>query len=112
MPKGLKSTSSIIQISGEITESAADTFTSRRIDLQLNPLDNEVFVVLSVNLDLTAPDLVTDRATTTNFSLSSTERTSVGSLANSNVIAHKRMQIQDVGGTAVAVDEHIAGETQ
>tara|TARA_R100001440_G_scaffold66729_1_gene87815 strand:+ start:1117 stop:1626 length:510 start_codon:yes stop_codon:yes gene_type:complete len=111
MPKGLKSTSSIIQISGEITESAADTFTSRRIDLQLNPLDNEVFVVLSVNLDLTAPDLVTDRATTTNFSLSSTERTSVGSLANSNVIAHKRMQIQDVGGTAVAVDEHIAGET-
>lgn len=110
MPKGLKSTSSIIQISGEIDESAANTFTSSRIDLQLNPLDNEVFVVLSVNLDTSAPDLGTETTTTTNFSLSSTQRTSVGSLANSNVIAHKRVQIQE-NGVAAVLDEHIAGET-
>jgi len=111
MPKGLKSTSSIIQISGEIEESAAVTFTSEKVDLQLNPLDNEVFVVLSVNLDVNAPDLTDSDTTTTNFSLSSTERTSVGSLANSNVIAHKRVQIQCLDTGAAVLDEHIAGET-
>jgi len=111
MPKGLKSTSSIIQISGEITESAANTFTDEKVDLQLNPLDNEVFVVLSVNLDVSAPDNAADKVTSTNFSISSTERTSVGSLANSNVIAHKRVQISNVGDTAAVLDEHMAGET-
>ena len=111
MPKGLKSTSSIIQISGEISETAASTFTSEKVDLQLNPVDNEVFVVLSVNLDVSAPDMKTDAVTATNFSLSATERTSVGSLADSNVIAHKRVQISNVGDTAAVLDEHIAGET-
>ena len=111
MPKGLKTTSSIIQISGEIDESAANTFTSEKIDLQLNPLDNEVFVVLSVNLVVSAPDLRLDTRTVTNFSLSSTERTTVGSLANSNVMAHKRVQIQNNGDTCAVLDEHIAGET-
>jgi len=111
MPKGLKSTSSIIQISGEITESGIDTFTSDKIDLQLNPLDNEVFVVLAVNLDVSAPDSVTDRVTGTNMTLSATERQTVGSLANSNVMAHKRVQITNVGDTSAVLDEHIAGET-
>lgn len=109
-PTGLKGTSAIVQIGSEVTESAANTFTSQKIDLQLNPLDQEVFVVLAVNLDLSAPDLVPGATTRTNFSLSSTARTSVGSLSDSNVIAHKRSQIQSVGGE-VAFDEHIAGET-
>ena len=110
MPKGLKSTSSIIQIGAEVTESAANTFTEQAVDLQLNPLDNEVFVVIAANLDLAAPDLVGGANTNTNFSLSSTSRTGVGSIADSNVIAHKRTQIQDNGVTAV-LDEHMSGET-
>jgi hypothetical protein len=76
----------------------------------LNPLDQEVFVVLAVNLDLSAPDNLPATSTFTNFSISSTTRTSTGSLADSNIIAHKRVQIQDNGVTAV-LDEHIAGET-
>ena len=52
MPKGLKETSSLIMISGDIDTSAVDTLTLSKIDLQLNPLDNEVFVVSAVNLDL------------------------------------------------------------
>ena len=111
MPKGLKSTSSIIQISGEITESGANTFTSEKVDLQLNPLDNEVFVVLSVNLDVSSPDLIDATDTLTNFSISSTERTTVGSLANPNVMAHKRVAIQCLATGAATLDEHMAGET-
>lgn len=57
MPKGLKETSSPITVSFRITESAPNTFTTERIDLQLNALDNEVFVVTGVKMDLEAPDL-------------------------------------------------------
>jgi len=111
MPQGLSSTSAIVQIGSQVIESAANTFTSEKIDLQLNPLDQEVFVVLAVNLDLSAPDLITGLTTRTNFSISSTRRTTVGSLSDSNVIAHKRTQIQDVAAGNAVIDTHIAGET-
>ncbi len=55
MPTGLKSTSSPIQISSQIraTASAVTQFLSKRVDLQLNPLDNEVFVVTGIKIDFT-----------------------------------------------------------
>jgi len=55
MPKGLTPTSSQIVISFGLNEDAADTFTTERIDLQLNALDNEVFVVTGVKMDVTVP---------------------------------------------------------
>tara|TARA_Y100001973_G_C5173976_1_gene320768 strand:- start:949 stop:1497 length:549 start_codon:yes stop_codon:yes gene_type:complete len=58
MPRGLKETSSQITVSFRLTESAPNTFTTERIDLQLNALDNEVFVVTGVKLDVEAPDLI------------------------------------------------------
>ena len=87
MPKGLKETSSIIMIGATATESAAGTFTSARVDLQLNPLDNEVFVVYSVDLDGKTPELIPATNTQNKLSVSTTQRTSVGSIADSNVIA-------------------------
>lgn len=105
----LKRSSAIIQIGANVTESAANTFTTGRVDLQLNPLDNEVFVCVSANLDLSAPENINGTNTVCNFSISSTLRTTTGSLADSNVIAHKKTQIQNDGVTAV-IDEHIAGE--
>ena len=56
MPKGLKETSSQIVISFTTTETAPNTFTAERIDLQLNALDNEVFVVTGVKMDLGIPE--------------------------------------------------------
>ena len=58
MPRGLKETSSQIVVSFSLNESAANTFTTERIDLQLNALDQEVFVVTGMKLDLETPDLV------------------------------------------------------
>ena len=55
MPKGLKETSSPLVISFSLIETAIDTFTSDRIDLQLNALDNEVFVITGAKMDLSAP---------------------------------------------------------
>lgn len=85
-PKGLKMTSSPLQISGQVTETAANTFTSEEIDLTLNVLDNEVFVVTQLNIDVDAPDSVAGTSTVVTASLSTTARTSVGSIANSNVL--------------------------
>lgn len=56
MPKGLSPTSSPIVISFQLTEDGADTFTQDRVDLQLNALDNEVFVVTGAKIDLEIPD--------------------------------------------------------
>lgn len=58
MPKGLKETSSQIVVSFDLAETGPNTFTTQRIDLQLNALDNEVFVVTGVKFDMEAPDLV------------------------------------------------------
>jgi len=58
MPKGLKSTSSQIVVSFSLSESNPNTFTTDRVDLQLNALDQEVFVVTGIKMDLETPDLV------------------------------------------------------
>ena len=97
MPKGLKQTSSTIVIGASVIESAANTFTEQRIDLQLNPLDNEVFVVTAINLDVTAPDAIAGVNTQTSGSLSTTSLTSVGNLSQSQVIAVSQDSIRAAG---------------
>ena len=97
MPKGLKETSSLISIGFSVTETAADTFTQDSIDLQLNPLDNEVFVVYAIDLDVSAPDAVAGVNTIMLGSLSTTSRTTIGDLSDSNVMASKQIQIKAAG---------------
>lgn len=101
MPRGLKETSSIITIGASVEESAANTFTSARVDLQLNPLDNEVFIVYAIDMDLEAPDLVGGAVTLSQASLSTTQRSSIGGIDDSNVLAASRIETQEVGGAAV-----------
>lgn len=55
MPKGLKQNSGMLVIGAEATESAVGTLTTRQISLQLNALDNEVFVVTAVDIDNQIP---------------------------------------------------------
>ena len=100
MPVGLKATSSPIQISAAVTETAANTLTSDTIELGLNPLDNEVFVVTQVNLDVDAPDSVTATSTSVEATLSSTARATLGSIADQNVLgAASRLIVCNAGMT-------------
>ena len=101
MPKGLKETSSLIAISAQVTETAANTFTSQRVDLQLNPLDNEVFIVYAIDLDAQQPDNIDAVTSTLTGSLSTTERTTVGGIEDSNVMAASRQVIQNLTTNAV-----------
>lgn len=104
MPRGLKETSSLITISARVDETAANTFTSQKIDLQLNPLDNEVFIVYSMDLDLQQADSVDATDTVIEGSLSTTERTSVGGLSDSNVLGASRMVVQNQTTNAVVTE--------
>lgn len=86
MPKGLKSSSSQIVISGSVTESAPNIFTQGTVDLQLNVLDREVFVVTAVDLDGGVPDGIAATNTRVQMSMSTTNRTTIGTIADSNVV--------------------------
>ena len=87
MPKGLKQTSSVVAIGFGVDETAANTFTQASVDLNLSPLDREVFVVLAVNLDPFTPDAAPTTDSKVESSLTTTSQTGVANLSNSNCIA-------------------------
>lgn len=108
MPKGLKTTSSPIQISQRIraTTSGSVETVRERVDLQLNPLDNEVFVVTGVKIDFTSPVL---RSITSpgqyqlsqTCSVSKIEETGMPELDNPSVVATSKISaysLQDPAG--------------
>ena len=103
MPAGLKQTSSSVSVGFQVDESAANTFTQGSIDLNLSPLDREVFVVTAINLDPTAPDNVDKTNTAVAASLTTTSQTAVSNLSNANCMATANLDIRSVQGTGIAV---------
>jgi len=101
MPKGLKGTSSVVAVGFGVTESGANTFTQGQIDLNLDPLNREVFVVLAIDMDPTAPDFVAGANTATSASLTTTSQTSVQNLNNSNCMSNAVLNIRSVGAAGV-----------
>ena len=97
MPKGLTKPSSPITVSFSVAESAANTYTEERIDLQLNVLDQEVFVVTGINLDILPPDAIAATDTRVRGQLSSTSQDSAKSLSTPNVMAIARDDIRAAG---------------
>lgn len=102
MPTGLKQTSSVVSIGFGVDESAANTFTQAQVDLNLSPLDREVFVVLAVNLDPFTPEFIAGTDTKVESSLTTTSQTAVANLSNSNCLAASGNFIKSdpVGGVA------------
>ena len=108
----MKRTSEVITIGFSAPESAANTFSQTRVDLQLNPLDNEVFVVLAVNLDQTPPDALAGITTRSSGALTTTSRTAMPSLADSATLAVTQQTIEAAGFVDGGVGfAHTAGES-
>lgn len=101
--KGLDQTSSVISIGFRAIETAANTFVEQQIDLNLDPLNREVFVVMAIDMDPTAPDVVAGTNTAVSASLTSTTQTSVQSLANSNCLANAVLNIRMGAGSVEGV---------
>lgn len=87
MPKGLKQTSSTVAIGFGVDEPTANTFTQASVDLNLSPLDREVFVVLAINLDPFTPDNTAGTDSKVESSLTTTSQTAVQNLSNANCLA-------------------------
>ena len=103
MPTGLKASSSTVAIGFGVAETAANTFIQEEVDLNLDPLNNEVFVVQSINLDPTPPDAVDGTDTTVFASLTTTSQTDIATLSNANCLAVARLDIRAKGATNFGV---------
>ncbi len=94
MPTGLKATSEPIAVSTRLTQTVINSFVKKRIDLQLNPLDLEVFVVTGVKIDfLNMPGHKPFGAALKNFptyegAVSKVEPSSMPTLASSNTVGY------------------------
>jgi len=84
---GFKKTSEVIAISFELDESAANTFTTSQVDLTLSPLDQEVFVVVAVDLNPTAPNAIAGARTASDANITKSVQTAFINLSSSNVVA-------------------------
>ena len=102
MPAGLKQTSSVVAIGFNATETAANTFVESQVDLNLSPLDREVFVVLAVNLDASTPDAVVATDTVVSTSLTTTRQTAVATLQNANCLAVSQNVIRAFPGPSTS----------
>ena len=87
MAKGLKQTSSSLAIGFSATEPAANTFTQETVDLNLDPLNREVFVVQAINLDPFTPDSVPGADSRVVSALTTTSQTAMPDLRNANCLA-------------------------
>lgn len=87
MPQGLKQSSAVVSVGFRATEAAPNAFTQQQVDLNLSPLDREVFVVLAINLDTDAPDTITGTNTAVLAALTTTSQTAIPSLQDSNCLS-------------------------
>jgi len=99
---GFKKTSDLIAISFGVDESAANTFTQQEIALQLDVLNNEIFVVLAVDLNASTPDLVANQITETRAAITATSATSVQNMSDTNTIAVTALAIVSDAANSVS----------
>lgn len=97
MTKGIKVTSSIITISGSTTETVLNAMTEEEVPLSLDILNREVLLVYAIDLNTTNPDAIAAINTASHASLSTTSRTSIGSIADVNVLAAAEKEIRAAG---------------
>jgi len=97
MPAGLKQTSSPISIGFQTFENAPNTFGQGSVDLNLSPLDREVFVVTAINVDPFTPDAIAGTNTSVTAAVTTTSQTGIVGLENANCLAIGQNIIQAAG---------------
>lgn len=94
---GFKKTSDLVAVSFLVNETAANTYTQEQINLALDVLNNEIFVVQAIDLDPTPPDAIAATDTSVSGQLTSTSQTGPVLLDDSNCLAHANLRIQAAG---------------
>lgn len=104
MVMALKRTSEPFIISTDIAESAANTFTESQVSVNLNPLDQEVLLILAVDIDCFAPDVVAGANSAQTLSVSTSSATTVLGIDSSQCIASQRIDVKTDGVNHVLFD--------
>ena len=100
---GFKKTSDLIAVSFGVTETGANTYTQEEIALQLDVLNNEIFVVLAADINLASPDMVAGTNSAMNGTITSTSQTALPTLSSTNTIAVAQLAIRsDAPGSQVS----------
>ena len=97
MPTGLKQSSSVVTIGFATVETAPNTFTQSSVDLNLSPLDREVFVCLAINMDSDFPDAVPGTDTLVRGAFTTTSQTSLPTLQDSNCLSRLTYGLKAAG---------------
>jgi hypothetical protein len=97
MPAGLKQSSSVVPVGFSVIETAPNTFTQTQVDLNLSPLDREVFVCLAINMDSDQPDAIAGVNTAVRGAFTTTSQTDIPTLQNANCLSRLTSQIQAAG---------------
>jgi len=97
MPVGLKQSSAVVPVGFAVTETAANTFTQAQVDLNLSPLDREVFVCLAINMDSDFPDAIANADTNVRGAFTTTSQTAIPTLQNSNCLSRLTADIRAAG---------------
>lgn len=109
---GFKRTSEPLAISFGLSETAANTYTEEEIALQLDVLNNEVFVVLAIDLNVAPPDAVAGADSSMSAQVASTSQTGIGNLSVTNIMAVTERTIRAAGFADAGVPfSHFSGET-
>jgi len=94
----IKQITSLVNIGGTVTESAANTFTEAQIGINLSPVDRQVFVITDVAFTSQEPSRVPATLTELAYQVTKTSQTAIISANNPDLVS--RAQKLCSGGAA------------
>jgi len=97
MPTGLKQSSSVVSVGFSATETVAGTLAQSQIDLNLSPLDREVFVCLAINMDSDFPDALPATNTDVRAAFTTTSNAVMPTLQDANCLSRLTSAIRAGG---------------
>lgn len=95
--KGITVTSAIMTISGSVSEAIAGTMVEEQVPLSLDILGREVLLVYAIDINPSDPDPTAGTNTNCKGSLSTTTRSTIGSIADTNVLASANKAFRGLG---------------
>ena len=83
----IKQITSLVNIGGNVTESAANTFTEAVIGINLSPVDRQVFVITDVSFTSSEPQVIPGTSTFVKYQVTKTAQTGMLGAANPDLVS-------------------------
>lgn len=107
----LKPTSSVFTIGASVQQTTATSYDEQTIDLQLNPLDNEVLAIYSVDLQPDFPEMIQGVNTRVTAQLTRRSQSALIGIDNNDAIALADFVIRSDATGAVGFSDRSLSDT-